>query len=165
MKGRMITGQVLSSNYGGWQFNEYWDVEQTYDDPNDFEPPETIRRRRLPDETGMITEADLITNPFFKPGPVELYSANGSSYASPQQHRNTLLAEMIPALSFAAGSNRLESRGEDRNFDMMSLKNGWPQDRLSQNNPNWLHSDFKTVAHLYTYRVLMEIVQLADLDQ
>jgi hypothetical protein len=155
----MITGQVLSSNYGGWAFNSHWDTSDTNVEPD------LVYRRMFPNETSMITDAQLKANPFFRPGPPELYGANGSNYASPQQRRNTLLAEMIPALSFAAGANRLESFGEQRNFDMMTLKSGWPIERLNQNNPNWLHSDFKTVAYLYMNPVLLKMIELGQLNQ
>jgi hypothetical protein len=159
MKGRMLTGQVLSSNYGGWAFNNYWNVQDTSVNPD------IVFRRRFPNETTTITNAQLTTNPFFSAGPSELYGANGSNYASPEQHRNTLLAEMIPALSFAAGANPLESRGDGGNFDLMLLKNGWPEERLRQNNPNWLHSDFITVPYLYMHPALLKMIELGELNQ
>ena len=40
-----------------------------------------------------------------------------------------------------------------------------PQERLSQNNPNWLHSDFKTIAYLYAHPVLLKMVQLGELNE
>ena len=40
-----------------------------------------------------------------------------------------------------------------------------PQERLSQNNPNWLHSDFKTIAYLHTHPVLLKMVQLGELNE
>lgn len=157
MKGRMLTGQVLSSNYGGWQFNPHWDVLDLGNPPN--------YSRHLPlSQTTTITDGQLKTDPFFKPGPMDLYGANGSNYASPQQHRNTLLAEMIPALSFAAGANPLGTLAppgdSNKNFDMMAYKtdNLWPR-----SNPEWEHSDIKIVAYSYVYQLYNKFVELGEL--
>jgi hypothetical protein len=158
MKGRMLTGQVLSSSYGGWAFNNYWDV------PDTNVEPDLVYRRRFPNETTAITDAQLRTNPFFRPGPTALYGPNGNSYASPEQHRNTLLAEMIPALSFAAGSNRLESFGDDGNFDMPGIyAEAWPPERGG--NTKWFHSDVKVVAYTYIFKLYEQFVTLGELDQ
>jgi hypothetical protein len=75
-----------------------------------------------------------------------------------------LLAEMIPALSFAAGSNRVESFGDEGNFDMPGLyADGWPPERGG--NTKWFHSDVKIVAYIYVHRLYEHFVALGGLDQ
>jgi hypothetical protein len=148
MKGRMETGQVLSSNYGGWRFTNYYNEGQVY-------YPQVP-----PAQTARITDAELKQQSFFWPGPAELYGANGGYYASPQQHRNTLLAEMVPALSFAAGANPAIRFGT-RNVNMPDeFKNGWPRA-----NPSWQHSDAKVVGYLYIYKLFDAVVSEAGLKQ
>lgn len=146
MKGRFVTGQILSSNYGGWEFNPYYDLNSFY--------------HMDPALANGISNINLKVRPFFNPGPAELYGQNGSAYASPGQHRNTLLAEMVPALSFAAGSNNLESFGDGGNFDMMKMKNGWPR-----SNPDWQHSDVKIVAYIYLHKLYETFAELGELKQ
>jgi alpha-tubulin suppressor-like RCC1 family protein len=153
MKGRMLTGQILSSNYGGWAFSPTWDITEAWGN-----------RQRIPSETAEIPNDELKSNPFFKSGPADLYGASGSDYASPQQHRNTLLAEMIPALSFATGSNPLSlfapPGGENRNHNMMEYKTIWPR-----TNPDWQHSDIEVVAYSYVYRLYGKLVELGALNE
>jgi len=153
MKGRMLTGQVLSSNYGGWAFSLVWDITESWGN-----------RQRTPSETAEIANDELKSKPFFRAGPADLYGPNGSKYASPEQHRNTLLAEMIPALSFAAGSNPLTLFAlpgrEDRNYDMMEYRTGWPR-----SNPDWQHSDLKLVAYPFVYKLYEKLVELGGLNQ
>ncbi len=148
MKGRMETGQVLSSNYGGWRFTNYYNEGQVY------------YPQIPPAQTASITDAELNQQPFFWPGPAELHGANGNNYASPQQHRNTLLSEMVPALSFAAGANPVIRFGT-RNVNMPDhFKNDWPRA-----NPSWQHSDAKVVGYLYIYKVFDAVVSEAGLKQ
>ncbi|HEY5747343.1 MAG TPA: hypothetical protein VIU12_14795, partial [Chryseolinea sp.] len=160
MKGLMLTGQVLSSNYGGWAFNPYWDIIDLNNPPN--------YSRHLPPEQADVLFEQLKEHPFLKPGPEELYGTSGSDYASGQQHRNTLLAEMVPALSFATGANAL-ANFETGNFNVMDYKNGgsWPNERLQDGTKgnNWLHSDVKDIAYIYVYPLYSKFVELGELDR
>jgi hypothetical protein len=146
LKGRMETGQVLSSNYGGWRFTNHYNEGQVY------------YPQIPPAQTTSITDAELKQYSFFWPGPAGLYGANGGNYASPQQHRNTLLAEMVPALSFAVGANPATRFGT-RNVNMPDdFKNGWPRA-----NPSWQHSDAKVVGYLYIHKLFDAVVSEAGL--
>ena len=163
LKGRTVTGEILGSNYGGWGFNRYWDVTI---DPGSA-------RHRTPAEANALNDIQLINNPFFLPGPQDLHNNNGSTYAA--QHRNTLLAEMIPARTRPAGSNRIENsyfippNGGERNFNLTSteFQNGWPEERLNnaQDGNRWLHSDINNVAFPFTWKVFDKFKTLGGLDQ
>jgi len=71
-----------------------------------------------------------------------------------------LLAEAIPARSFAVGANFLNDFGVGRNFDMQGMQNGWPAERLSgQHADSWLHGDIRAVAYLYVHEVFDTVVE------
>jgi len=72
LKGRALSGEILGSTYGGWKFNHYWDVT--------LEPGFT--RRRTPAEANTLTDAQLISDPFYFYGPSDLHNSNGSAYAA-----------------------------------------------------------------------------------
>jgi hypothetical protein len=89
------------------------------------------------------------TQPFLNVGsPAELDDENGSTYAADWAHRNTLLSEMVPTLSFVTGCNNLDILGDTRNLNMMTMKNrgGWPAARCGQGSVDWFHSDIKAIA-------------------
>lgn len=88
-----------------------------------------------------------------------------------------LLAHGIPAQSYAAAVNPLESlfaqnnSGAERNFNMPGLRDagslGWPQERIV-NGPfdfNWLHSDFRNVAMPYVYPVYEQMLDNGNLRE
>jgi hypothetical protein len=81
------------------------------------------------------------------------------------------LAEMIPARTRPVGGNEVskfsEDAGEERNFDMVDLENGWPQERLSNDRKqnHWFHSDMNEVAYPFTWKLFDRFKTLAHLDQ
>ena len=83
------------------------------------------------------------------------------------QNRSTLLAEMIPAISFAAGANPLGTidlhGGVNLDMNNTLYKNGWPVARhdLDQANPV-KHGDFKAVAYVYVYKVFDDIAKVKE---
>ena len=110
------------------------------------------------------TGFDPVTNVVREGAPADianLFGANGSGYAAPIQKRNTLLAEMIPAQSTAAGSNPINSF-IGRNIDMNEMKNGWPAQR---DDFRWRHSDIREVSFSFTFPVFEEIVLRGELKQ
>ena len=80
------------------------------------------------------------------------------------------LAESLPALSFATGSNPVDVAVRE-NFNMndeSEIKiNGWPESRLAREpgERGWMHSDIRAVAYLYTYKVFDRFIELGGLDQ
>ena len=166
-KGR-YADYIGGSNYGGWGFN-YFYCNLLYL-PNFSVILNTLAN--TPDQ--------FKTQPCFIPGPdiadtllgsldtTFLYyqpndpSGLGSTFAKLNKHQ--LLAEMIPALSYATGSHRLSILEDDGNFDMNLLfQNGWPAVRGSPQS--WFHGDYKTVAYVYVYRVFDDINAKGNLDQ
>jgi hypothetical protein len=115
-----------------------------------------------------LRDDQLVSDPFFIPGPQELHDGSGGKYAA--DHRNTLLAEMIPGRTLPCGGYDVakftQDAGEQRNFDMMALESGWPQERLNNNNQRnrWLHSDMNNVAYPFIWRLFDRITKLGALD-
>jgi len=81
-----------------------------------------------------------------------------------------LLAEAIPAYSFAAGSNWMSvfspPNAEDRNISMMSFRtdeNEWPLDGITNGTRNWLHSDIRDVGYLHNFKLFDKFVEISEL--
>ncbi len=144
---------VLTHEYGGWQLEYY-------------------RQHQDMATLNQLTNAELIQRPLFDSSrPHDLYGSTGSDYAADAAQRNTLLAEMVPCLSFCAGSNPLRKLdalfpGSQHNFDMQTLHDGWPDQRTDGNAPiEWHHSDFKEVAYAYTHKLYEKYVSIAQLNR
>jgi len=157
-------GGLIHNGTGGWDFNEYWYV--TVYNPygsGGF-------RRRTSEEAAGIPSAALEENPFFDPFANDKFHdpAFGSAEAAKYDEVSKVLAESLPALTFAAGSNPIQIF-TTRNYDMMTLRNGWPESRTQPTvDPDfrgWRHSDIRNMAYLYTHKVFVEFVKLGGLDQ
>ncbi len=109
-----------------------------------------------------ITSQQLRVRPYFKSflepflldsGVIQDDPANAVKY--------DVLARGIPALSYAAGANRIPSFN-GANFDMEAqgrVPNVWPADGHSSSRFNrWIHSDFKNVALPYVSRMYQSII-------
>ncbi|MCW5548114.1 MAG: hypothetical protein KIT44_04050 [Opitutaceae bacterium] len=196
-KGRLLTGKIAGSRFGGWGFN-YFDFRRRPGRdglgpelrPNGLTPPQAVA---LLDS--VFTPETLREEPFFRPGRhrlrlttwVEtgpggatqavtdrlglLYGPEtGSAFAA--RHRSSLLARMIPAMSFATGFDAVEKltvdAGEARNFDLSSaairgVGEPWPAERGPEKK--WLHSDLREVAYVYTHGLYKKIVELGELNR
>jgi hypothetical protein len=109
------------------------------------------------------------------------HTSPGSAYA--EQHSNTLISEMIPCTTFAAGRNplqRLEQNGLITNINMdEAMKTDpdqWPEsdanegeqwDQEGNLRPNrpWLHSDIRKKAFSHNWKVFKKFVEIGTLDQ
>lgn len=72
----------------------------------------------------------------------------------------------IPALSYAAGGSLINEDllFTNRAFNMNDESIGWPQERLDQfGNNDWWHSDFKSVAYLYTHPLFDAMVERGNM--
>lgn len=190
-KGLGLTGFIHSSNYGGWlpnllpyipdiqvQFTNEWGL---------------VQRMRTAAELPSLTSPDTytpaektflharITKPFFDDSKHDaLFTADtgatsaGSVYA--KQHLNTLISEMIPCTTFAAGRNALNNEqvmARDHNIDMdTTMKTDatqWPESDAhdpEEHMPRpWLHSDIKNKAFCHTWQVYAKFVELGNLQQ
>ena len=168
-------GGIFHNASGGWAFSTYWYVKNNIKVPVGQELVDN-KRRRTPEEARSIPRGQLGRHPFFKP----FHNFNGNLHdpvqgpivAQNYDRVSRALAESLPALSFATGSNPVDvfdpqvSGDPDRNFNMDSdaIKiNGWPESR--GDNEDWLHSDIRRVAYLYTYKVFDRFIELGGLDQ
>jgi hypothetical protein len=76
------------------------------------------------------------------------------------------LGGSIPALSFPAGGNPIPLFvNQNRNTDLMDREDGWPQERLSDNDKKnrWFHSDAKNIAYRYNHKLWEDWVDRGDL--
>ena len=150
MKKGTPNNPIASDFNGGWGFNTFYNTGSL-----EMQPAQAL----------LLTDAELMANSFFTPfADSDLYDpAQGSQAAEDHEAQGKILGEAIPSLSFATGANELDIFGELRNEDMMNLKpNGWPS---SRGNGDWLHSDIREVAYLYTFEVFDQIVGLGGLNQ
>jgi len=137
-----------------------------------------------PNQTDVITAADLRVTPFFerfikanvgraKRFPAYngemLFAPDGDVTASTQagieETQFKLLSEAIPALTFAAAANEVTSFGQIRNIHMQDFQKLWPLVRTSQSRfgTRWLHSDIKDVSFSYVSRLYDGMVILGEL--
>ena len=99
-----------------------------------------------------------MTNAVFRHEPVEMFSSNITKNV-----QNEILAQGIPALSYATGRNHINPLGSAGNLDIATLKdNGWPG-RGGDLDGFWLHNDIRKMAYLYTFRAFDEMVNQGEL--
>lgn len=77
---------------------------------------------------------------------------------------NAIIAQGMPALSYAAGRNSIDIPGF-YNYNMddsANQPNGWGRSGEPYND-RWLHNDLKNMAYLYTYILFNELVSQGGL--
>jgi hypothetical protein len=165
-------GSVMGSQYGGWGFNSFWDTAGAIVTIDGAPAPEMLYLpggHRPPLDSWMLMAPDLEANPFFLPfSDARLTSSDGGEVALDKAVRSQVLAEAIPARTFAAGANKLVNRQEVEigvaSFNMNDRFQvlGWPADRLqsSRDRNRWKHSDIHDVPYLYTGMVFDKFVEL-----
>lgn len=181
LMGLMDGNGVLSSNHGGWQFNQGYETNFDFMmngiEYSGWQPMSQAAAAEL-------TPNELETNAFFNFASVTnstspftpdlaLETSSGSSYA--QANRNRIISDAIPCLTLPAGANPVSrlapQNGNDRNSDMQTaFENGWPAVRGPAKYPlgttaygEWHHSDVRAVAYTFTYPLFNEIVTLGNL--
>ena len=109
-----------------------------------------------------LAREDAIMHPLFTPFRSEseamhstnLFTIADASYRD--ELRAKFLADAIPATSFAAGANRIESWLNDKNVNYDNcVKEGWS----IRDNGRWLHSDIKDVAYFLISELFKRIVK------
>jgi hypothetical protein len=174
-KGLMVGNGILSSDHGGWQFNQAYETNVDNEGFTFWEP-------MSPAAAATLTSSQLQTNAFFNfgsgsltsfDGDFALESSSGSSYA--QTNRNRILSDAIPCLTLPVGANydtNLDTIfGGTRNYDMQAnFENGWPMGRGAAQYPmgttaagEWHHSDNRVVAYTFTYQLFNQMVNLGSL--
>lgn len=164
-------GNVVGSTYAGWGFNPYWDTSGSTRIVNVQGVSITIYEsggHLSPSAAELITPVTLRTNSFFLPFLNEhMYEPVGNLLASDLVIRTRLLAEAIPALTFAAGANAFPDDRplvREAQFDMNKRfqRNGWPSERTqnSRKDKRWFHSDVRDIPHVYNGEVFKKWVEL-----
>ncbi len=133
------TGTIGGTSWAGWGFNSYYDWET-----DEYHPIYSA------DAASEANEQTLCDNPVFSKTPEEMFSPVITT-----QKINEIIAKGIPALSSAVGRNEIE--GLAFSYDVNVHKpNGWGRDDNTYHN-QWLHSDLRDMAYLYTYDLFDEI--------
>jgi hypothetical protein len=164
----------MERSQAGWGFNTAW--------RGPFVPSGPDRllggRHELlsPAVAARITDAQLLTHPFFRPFEQRWLHAPSSTPASPlieaPRVRYDLLARGIPALSPAAGSTPMPATGGPgsvTNYDLESQGRpagiGWPTEghHSPLTKDRWLHSDFKNVALPFAYPLFLTMINRGGL--
>jgi hypothetical protein len=172
LKGLLPANFLLSSDHGGWQFNEAYETNITVGGSSYWEP-------MSPAAAAELTTTELQTNAFFNfaAGGVFLFNndlaletSSGSSYA--QTNRNRIISDTIPCLTLPVGANPVPSFDDAQNLDMqLNYENGWPADRGAAAYPagtpaagEWHHSDNRAVAYTFTYKLFNKMVTVGNLQ-
>ncbi|MFO7871008.1 MAG: hypothetical protein R6V03_06200, partial [Kiritimatiellia bacterium] len=113
-----------------------------------------------PAQANAATDEELREYPVFLRNPGDMLSSN-----IVPDTVNEILARGIPAMSPAAGVNKMATIPVEKNADLDSKDykpNGWPRNHETYVD-RWLHSDVKNMAYLYTYKVFKEIAEKGEL--
>ena len=146
------------NNEAGWSFNSAYD---------------TLMFHMSPENAANLSDDIIRTNSFF--GLFDergLYGTNGSMLATQSAVRIHVLADGIPAESYAAGANKLGALnpkwGNDRNVDMPDKsKTSWLALYGADMNGNpiepWRHSDIKNRPYQVVREVFLSIIEKGNL--
>ena len=106
-------------------------------------------------KTEYTQEEMMISPPFMLFDEEWLHTTNVITHAQIAPVRARILADGIPALTFAAGANPIDGF---INVNMQGeADNGWP--RTNGDVKIWQHSDIRKVAYYYVYKIFERIVK------
>ena len=142
----LLKGQGLATllpkvkNEAGWGFNT--------GNTMPLSPKELLK-------TEYTQEEMMISPPFMLFDEEWLHTTNVITHAQIAPVRARILADGIPALTFAAGANPIDGF---INVNMQGeADNGWP--RTNGDVKIWQHSDIRKVAYYYVYKIFERIVK------
>ena len=127
------------NNEAGWSFNADYDVNN----PDYVGGGDPLTLHLTPAQAAQLTDAQLRTVPFF--GAFDDMSICTTNRVRDIPQKNQLLADAIPAESYAAGRNPIQ---KFLNFDMQGLKSG---------GCDWTHSFIIQAPYAWTYRIFNSI--------
>jgi hypothetical protein len=139
-------GGLGGTDWAGWGFAGHWEDDVwVYD--------YTMA------QANAASDAQLRTNPVFLHDPATMFSSNITG-----QVVNDIIAQGVPALSYAAGVNAITPPGWDSNYNMEDNKpNGWGRSGGTY-GARWLHSDLRDMAYFYTHDLFDQLVTEGDLQ-
>ena len=112
-----------------------------------------------------LTDDDLKEHPVFRPFDENwLFTTNTVTSAMVAPVRTRILADGIPAESYAAGANRLGRFGLDRNVNMPeATTNAWNKLYGVGHSQAWRHSDIKNRPYQAVREVFLSIIEKGNL--
>ena len=164
-KGRENIPLLTGRNEAGWEFNVAHMTEPViiYPPPGASGDPTVIEESRLltPSETTNLTDDVLMANPFF--GHFEnrnIYaSTNGIIVSENAAYRTQLLADAIPAESYAVGANPVPSWSTNGCVNVNMAMEFKDEDQIVKSlNQKWLHSFFIKVPYMCIHEFYENIV-------
>ena len=137
-------GGLGGTDWAGWGFKGEW--------VDDVWIPEYTMA-----EANAATDDNLRTNSVFWHEPATMFSSNITAHVV-----NDIIAQGVPALSYAAGRDAIV--GTVQNYNANDHKpNGWGRSGEPYND-QWLHSDLKNMAYMYTYELFNQLVSQGGLQ-
>lgn len=181
--------------HGGWGFSSDSHYKENGEGPKDRQPWNELRAnteisdddmRKLPFFLEFDEEDDSFALPYDPDGsgswnftfkgadfyddsdPLTLTKVNELEESEFYMARAKLLAEAIPATTYAVGRNPVESFDSplegSRNFDMPTLYKSkilgvpaWPTERVNENDLRWKHGDMHRIGLVYIYELYEKI--------
>ena len=150
LKGTGLASVLPSvANEGGWGFNRAHTMPLSATE---------LRKTEFSDD-------ELKASPPFLPFSEDwLHATNTVSDAQVSNVRARILADGVPATSFAAGANAVGGSFADVNcHDLMANKDKWPGGRKIDDGQGgkvnaWRHSDVKNLAYPYVYPLFRSFI-------
>lgn len=108
-------------------------------------------------KTNEYTNAELIASPLFRPFDNSTFHQTNLITIA-QTELNKVMGDGIPAISFAAGANPIESSSVDGNIELSTnMSYSWPETRIENNIRIWKHSDIRSIAFFYVKPIFKKI--------
>lgn len=135
---------------GGWGYNPHYATNRFY-----VTWPNRRMAARFRKRIANLTHDDLMAHPVFRPFFENgLFTTNVVPFERVAPLRVRILADGIPAMSFAAGANSL-AKTVAGNIDYVTCKSGeWPR-----KDGSWRHSDIKNVAFRFNWKFFKKLVE------
>lgn len=172
-----VVGNINNGLFGGWGFNFnhiiFTESGLIYLTPDEVAalPLEVLQTEPVFQRFG-VREEEKRFEYFPEKLMAEDEDIEAGIEASKMTTLYTVLGESIPARSFGAASDRVLAFGGDdeKVFNMDTMKNGWPEstgmfDIRNRWSGQWLHSDFRDVALVYTVNFWDEIIAIGTLNE
>ena len=136
---------------GGWGYNPHYATNRFY-----VTWPNRRMTARFRKRIANLTQDDLIVHPVFRPFFEDgLLTTNVIPLELVAPIRARILADGIPATSFAAGANPLGNGSVSGNINYATCKSGeWPR-----KDGSWRHSDIKNIAFRFNWKFFKKLVE------
>ena len=134
------------NNEAGWSFNSAYDIPN----PDFLGQGDGLMMHRPPQLAAQLSDSDLRLLPFF--GSFDDMSICTTNVLTTIPQRTQLLADAIPAESYAAGRNPVAAWGVSRNVDMIQF-------RRAGTALQWNHGFIKSGNYNLIYRLFKDVIE------